>query len=40
MEISQLHIVAERFKQGLLAVATDGDYNNNDYSLFCTPPLL
>jgi len=31
MDISQLHIAAERFKQGLLAVATDGDYNNNDY---------
>lgn len=31
MDISQLHLVAERFKQGLLAVATDGDYKNNDY---------
>lgn len=31
MDISQLHIVVERFKQGLLAVATDGDYSNNDY---------
>jgi len=32
MDISQLHIVAERFKQGLMAVATDGDYNNNEYT--------
>lgn len=31
MNISELHTVAERFKQGLLAVATDGNYDNNEY---------
>ena len=31
MDISELHTVAERFKQGLLAVATDGNYDNNEY---------
>lgn len=31
LEISELLIVAERFKQGLLAVATDGDYDSKDY---------
>ena len=31
MEINQLLIAAERLKQGLLAKATDGNYEDKDY---------